>query len=270
MNSAGPGRHRRQAPNQRRFQHKVSPGTAGQNPGSTLTRPPHSPTGAGQTKAAIRREVRAVRRALPASQRVVRAEAMCRHLARSPLLNNAHRIALFIGNDGEMTAEPLVAQPRWQNKRFYLPVIFGRAQRRRLRFARYSVNQPLVRNRYGIPEPSKAGAQWLSPRFLDLVLVPLVAFDDHGHRLGMGGGFYDRTFAFLKHRLWWRKPRLIGLAYDFQHRELVPSDPWDVPLSGVATESGLRLVRPHRPAELKANIGGSPPTAQGACRWPTG
>ena len=172
---------------------------------------------------------------------------MCHHLARSPLIAKAHRVALFISNDGEMSAESLMALRHFHDKQFYLPVIVGKSKHHQLRFARYTRGQPLVRNRYGIPEPPKAGAQWLPARSLDLVLVPLVAFDDCGQRLGMGGGFYDRTFAFLKHRRWWKKPRLIGLAYEFQRRERLPADPWDVPLTGVATESSLRLWSGRQP-----------------------
>ena len=96
---------------------------------------------------------------------------------------------------------------------------------------------PLRRNRFQIPEPDVSPAEWLPPSALDLVLTPLVAFDSTGTRLGMGGGFYDRSFAFLRdpdpvgHR-----PRLIGLAYEFQQVEALVRQPWDVPLDAAATE----------------------------------
>ena len=78
-------------------------------------------------------------------------------------------------------------------------------------------------------------------RRLDLVLMPLVGFDSTGSRLGMGGGFYDRSFAFLRRRQKWRKPNLIGAAFDCQKVEQIDGQSWDVPLSGVMTESGVEL-----------------------------
>jgi 5-formyltetrahydrofolate cyclo-ligase len=78
---------------------------------------------------------------------------------------------------------------------------------------------------------------------LDLVLAPLVAFDAHGNRLGMGGGFYDRSFAYLLRHTRWLRPRLIGLAYDFQRQSRLPSQAWDVPLQAIATDQHLYLSR---------------------------
>jgi 5-formyltetrahydrofolate cyclo-ligase len=78
---------------------------------------------------------------------------------------------------------------------------------------------------------------------LDLVLTPLVAFDAQGHRLGMGGGFYDRSFAYLLRHSRWLRPRLIGLAYDFQRQTRLPHQPWDVPLHAIATDHRLYLSR---------------------------
>ena len=76
-------------------------------------------------------------------------------------------------------------------------------------------------------------------RELDLILAPLVGFDTHGNRLGMGGGYYDRTFAYLKHRLHWQKPRLIGLAYELQRVADLANHAWDVPLQSVVTEQHI-------------------------------
>jgi 5-formyltetrahydrofolate cyclo-ligase len=76
---------------------------------------------------------------------------------------------------------------------------------------------------------------------LDLILMPLVGFDDRGNRLGMGGGFYDRSLEFLRHRQHWRKPHLLGIAYDFQRVNGLTADPWDVPLQGVITDQAVYL-----------------------------
>jgi 5-formyltetrahydrofolate cyclo-ligase len=79
-------------------------------------------------------------------------------------------------------------------------------------------------------------------RELDLILLPLVAFDESGQRLGMGGGFFDRSLAFLAWRQHWRKPHLIGLAYDFQKVAALPREPWDVPLDAVVTDQNVYVT----------------------------
>jgi 5-formyltetrahydrofolate cyclo-ligase len=99
----------------------------------------------------------------------------------------------------------------------------------------------LVHNRYGIPEPASVADGWLRGRDLDVVLAPLVAFDDTGHRLGMGGGFYDRSFGIIGRRAAWRRPFFVGLAYEFQHVDALAARRWDVPLHAVVTERGTRI-----------------------------
>ena len=69
--------------------------------------------------------------------------------------------------------------------------------------------------------------------------MPLVGFDHQGYRLGMGGGYYDATLAYMRHRRSWRKPRLVGIAYECQRVEKLPHDPWDMPLDAVVTEDGV-------------------------------
>jgi 5-formyltetrahydrofolate cyclo-ligase len=92
-------------------------------------------------------------------------------------------------------------------------------------------------NRFGIPEPVVAQRQLIKPWALDMVFVPLVAFDNHGHRLGMGGGYYDRTFAFKLQRTYLTGPVMVGLAHNLQHRPSIASNPWDIPLDWVITET---------------------------------
>ncbi len=122
-------------------------------------------------------------------------------------------------------------------KRTYLPVLHGR----RLWFLPYDSETPLARNRFGILEPDVSPKRRRALEALDMVLVPLVAFDEQGNRLGMGGGYYDRTFAYLLGRRRWTRPLLVGVAYEFQCSAALPTRPWDVPLQAVATERGLRF-----------------------------
>ncbi len=186
-------------------------------------------------KRALRRRLRARRRALSEAERFRRARAVCALLARRPEFQRARRVALYLANDGEVDLAPLIDRLWRRGLPAYLPVLRP-LHARPLAFVPYRPGTLLVANRYGIPEPRAPRAQALAAPALDLVLVPLVAFDAEGRRLGMGGGYYDRTFAFLRQRRHWRRPRLVGVAYDFQEVAALPAEPWDVPLHAVVTE----------------------------------
>jgi 5-formyltetrahydrofolate cyclo-ligase len=110
--------------------------------------------------------------------------------------------------------------------------------RARMRFAELDVGAPMKTNFFGILEP--VVGEHIDARNLDLVLTPLVAFDDRGVRVGVGRGYYDRCFHFLRTRESWRRPKLLGVAYELQRVAQLDSQPWDVPLWGAATETGVR------------------------------
>ncbi|MHB0774975.1 5-formyltetrahydrofolate cyclo-ligase [Halomonas sp. WWR20] len=191
----------------------------------------------------LRRELRRRRRALTPSQRRQASLALCRQLRQLPEMRRAQRVALYLPNDGEIDPTPLIS---WLHKRrasVYLPVLRPFTQNQ-LWFVAYRDTTPMVRNRFGIYEPDRRHgahrARRLPPWALDLVLLPLVGFDDAGNRMGMGGGFYDRTFAFSRLRR--PHPRLIGLAHDCQHVDTLPVASWDVPLDAVVSDS--RIIRP--------------------------
>ncbi|HID49286.1 MAG TPA: 5-formyltetrahydrofolate cyclo-ligase [Chromatiales bacterium] len=187
----------------------------------------------------LRQALRRRRRALGESERRHASLQVCEHVAASRLFINSRRIAFYLPNDGEIDLQPLIEHAWQTHKQCYLPVI-GSRNSRRLWFLPYAPHTPLQLNRFGIPEPlHHPGERRFKPHALDLVLLPLVAFDSHGHRLGMGGGYYDRTLAFLTHRRIWSKPRLLGTAYQFQQQASLPVHPWDVPLDGIATEQGI-------------------------------
>jgi len=188
----------------------------------------------------LRQQIRARRRALPPQQRRRHAERLARTLAGQALFWRARRIALYLPNDGEMDLTPLLHRCVALGKRCYLPVI-SRIGHNRLWFAEYRPGEKLRANLYGIPEPANAKWRGRSPIGLDLILMPLVGFDERGNRLGMGGGYYDRTLAYLRHRQHWRRPRLLGVAYEFQRLDQLACEAWDVPMHGVITESKLRL-----------------------------
>lgn len=190
---------------------------------------------------ALRQDIRARRRSIPPAEARHRAAQLAHAVRRDRLTLTCRHIAAYLAADGELDPHPLIESLWSLGKRVYLPVLVP-FTRNRLWFARYTPASRLVHNRYGIPEPARA--ELVRPAALDLVLTPLVAFDDSGHRIGMGGGFYDRTFAFLQARSHWRKPLLLGIAYAFQQQPHITAAPWDVPLDAVATETGVRHFRP--------------------------
>ena len=190
----------------------------------------------------LRQEMRQRRRALSHTERSHASYALAEHVAASRLFQTSRRIAFYLPNDGEIDLQPLI-EYAWQvNKQCFLPVI-GPRNSRRLWFLSYREDVRLQVNRFGIPEPvHHPGKRQFKPHALDLILLPLVAFDKNGHRLGMGGGYYDRTLAFLSHRHRWRKPHLLGTAYQFQQLKKLPTQPWDIPLDAIVTERGVIQV----------------------------
>jgi 5-formyltetrahydrofolate cyclo-ligase len=185
---------------------------------------------------ALRQTIRARRQAIPAATARKYATQLANNARNHSLLLNSRHIAGFLAADGEMDPLPLMQQLWSLGKKIYLPVLTPFA-RNRLWFAHFEPGDELVFNRYGIPEPVRR--HLIKPSALDLVLTPLVAFDSRGHRVGMGGGFYDRSFAFLQRRSHWKKPRLLGIAYELQRQQAIETGSWDIPLDAIVTEHTL-------------------------------
>jgi len=184
--------------------------------------------------------MRQARSSLDPHQREVHAQALALRLRRHPLLLRSKRIGFYIPVQGEMNPWPLVDALVKLRKDVFLPVLLP-FNCNRLWFAPCTPEVEMAPNRFGIPEPVVHPRSMLRPIALDVVLTPLVAFDANANRLGMGGGYYDRTFAFLRRRGCWNRPHLIGLAYEFQRTSKLTPSPWDVPLAMVATESSLYI-----------------------------
>lgn len=185
-------------------------------------------------RSAIRREMRARRRALAPEERIKADHALRAHVRSLPAFRAARRIGVFIAFDGEPDLRPLISGAASHKKRFFVPVLRGT----KMRFAALAHGARLARNFFGILEPS--AGQAVDARTLDLVLTPLVAFDARGTRLGVGRGYYDRRFAFLRARQRWLKPKLLGVGYALQEVPALEMQPWDIPLWGVVTENGVR------------------------------
>ena len=185
----------------------------------------------------LRQQIRQQRRSLDDRSRAMAATHLTKHILASRAFRCGQRIACYLPNDGEIDPT-LIIERIWElGKECYLPVL-NPLGHNRLEFAPFTAETQLKLNCFGIAEPDVHASKWISPMQLDLVLAPLVAFDVQGNRMGMGGGYYDRSFAFLRHRKHWRKPRLVGVGYDFQQVEKLPVQHHDVPLRGVITDKG--------------------------------
>lgn len=170
---------------------------------------------------------------------------MARIAAGSRVFRNSTRIGLYLPNDGEMDPLPLLHRAWSMRKRCYLPVLDPIGSNR-LWFMPYRAGDALTPNRFGIPEPAHAARTRVRADALNLILAPLVAFDRHGHRLGMGGGYYDRSLDFLRRRRYWRRPLLYGIAYEFQRVPALRAAVWDIGLDGCFSEE-RRYVFRHPP-----------------------
>ena len=206
---------------------------------------PLIPPPAGMTRDTLRQQLRAARRALSFEVRLQASISAAIKLCASEAYREARRIAVYMAMDGELDPTPLIMRCRTDGRELYLPVLPPKEGP--MSFRPYGVDTPLIPNRFGIPEPLSAeGGR--TAKEMDLVLTPLVGFDMLGNRLGMGAGFYDRTFGFLRHM---EKPHplLIGYAYEFQKVPALSAESWDVPLAGVATEQHF-YPRPPRPESI--------------------
>ncbi len=162
------------------------------------------------------------------------AAAVCDRICALVEYQQAQKIAVYFAVNGEIGLTPLIDQALAQGKQIYLPNL----DQKTLRFSPYDHAQKMRINRFKLPEPDVADDEMLEAGELDLVLAPLVVFDADRNRIGMGGGFYDRSFAFRKepgsHR-----PQLIGVAHELQKvARLVPED-WDVRLDMVVTDQAI-------------------------------
>lgn len=160
------------------------------------------------------------------------------------MLRPGRKIAAYVPHGSEFPVWPLVLKALQAGCRIYLPVV--PASGRRLAFCRFDQHTVWRSGAYGIPEPHHP--ETCAARDLDLVLVPLLAFDAQLYRMGQGGGYYDTTFAFRRQRRHWRKPRLVGVGFECQRFEHLPTDHWDMRLDAILTEAGWQypdsLIRP--------------------------
>ena len=192
-----------------------------------------------EARLALRETLREARRSLSDADQATASADLLNLISAEDFFQNASRVAFYQKLDGEIDPYPLMEHSLNQGKDCFLPVI-SRDNEESLTFAPYDMETVLVENQWGIAEPPLPD-EIISPTVFDVVFVPLVGFDANCFRLGMGKGFYDRTFSF---KIFNRRslPLLVGLAHECQLTEPFPTEVWDVRLDAVVTPE--KIYRP--------------------------
>ena len=184
----------------------------------------------------FRRQIRERRNQLCSDTQRLAGLDLVKQFSQLPEYQTSQHIALYLSTDGELDTRPLIDALWAEGKETYLPVLHPFSPGHLL-FLRYRADSPMMFNKFGIAEPRLAQQHIRPVQQLDLICTPLVGFDSRGHRLGMGGGYYDRTLE-----SWFktgRGPRPVGLAHDCQHVEQLPIESWDIPLPKIVTPSRI-------------------------------
>ncbi|MBT5229317.1 MAG: 5-formyltetrahydrofolate cyclo-ligase [Methylococcales bacterium] len=184
----------------------------------------------------MRQNIRDIRRQIPVEQQSQHAHALASAFTGSPLFQHQH-FACYWAVDGEISLKPLIDLLLSANKTVYLPVL--KRQSQALNFAHYHPKVDTTPNRFGILEPQES--QYTPLEALDVICLPLVGFDTQGHRLGMGGGFYDRTLSSVRDN---PTPIRVGIAHNCQQQGQIQAQEWDIPLHKILTESGFIEPQP--------------------------
>ena len=194
-----------------------SSGTTAYHPGAQIT---------------LRQKSLAARAALSPFEREKSSEIIVDNVVRSSWFRRGKFVACYLPMSEEVDTWLLIERAWRMKKRIFAPVVEKNFV---LRFCELTSESKLVLNRYGLPEPQHGNI--IAPRALDLVLTPIVAFDADGNRIGMGGGYFDRTFSFLRNRQFLFHPKLIGLAFACQQVEKIAPNPWDIRVFRVVDET---------------------------------
>ncbi|MBT8088734.1 MAG: 5-formyltetrahydrofolate cyclo-ligase [Gammaproteobacteria bacterium] len=172
------------------------------------------------------------RRELDPDVREQASAIICQRVIRSREFVSSHFIACFLPMKDEVDTRDIIERAWRANKRIFVPVL--RAGRKML-FRELCPDSPLEQDFFGIWEPTTG--DFISPRNLDMVVTPTVAFDDENNRIGMGSGYFDRCFSFLRHRKHWFRPKLVGVAFACQKVEKIAPNAWDIPLYRVISDA---------------------------------
>jgi 5-formyltetrahydrofolate cyclo-ligase len=188
----------------------------------------------------LRKKIRQARRSFSSDQQNQAATKLLEHILGEEDFNSASLIAFYQAFDGEIDPSLAIKVALEQGKRCFLPVISK--TKNTLAFVEYTLESSLSKNHFGILEPQLYSNNAQAPEHMDVIFMPLVAFDISGSRLGMGKGYYDRNLAFMLEksseisRKSKKIPKLIGLAHECQRVELLERAEWDVPMDKIITD----------------------------------
>ncbi|OAB62111.1 5-formyltetrahydrofolate cyclo-ligase [Leptolyngbya valderiana BDU 20041] len=186
-------------------------------------------------KSRLRRSVLKTRQSLSEAERRDRSDRICRQLLSSSTFASAKTVLGYFSFRGEPDLSPAIDD----NRCWGFPRCVGKS----LTWHYWNLGDPLVDGAFGIREPHPQ-AEAIAPASVDLMLVPAVACDANGYRLGYGGGFYDRLLSLPQ----WQQVRAIAIVFDFAYLPQLPVDGWDKQLDGVCTESQFHLFEKHSPS----------------------
>ncbi len=183
----------------------------------------------------LRKDMRKKRRAVTVAEHGLAAYRLRANLKSVNAFRSASTVGLYLQSDGEI--DPALAM-KWAwsvGKKCYLPIL-SHWDDKPMSFGEVTPATKFLPNKFGIPEPLCTQKELIKTSKIDCLLMPLVAYDDQANRLGMGGGYYDRTLEFTMRHPLYRRPKLIGLAHHFQKVEQLPFASWDVPIDGIVTD----------------------------------
>jgi len=184
-------------------------------------------------KTLLRKQLRQLRQVLTAQEQSMASQHLANQLAQLPWLSSCQHIGLYYPSDGEISPLSFVAEH--PNKQFYLSSL-STTEKRALCFHPWGLTSAIRYNSLNVAEPAEQ-EKTRSILALDMLLMPLVGFDNQGQRLGMGGGFYDYS---LRHAAQAEaRPYLVGVAHACQEVDSLPIEPWDVPLDAVVTDQKI-------------------------------
>ena len=180
----------------------------------------------------IRQQALLARRNLSVEDRASASEFICRKVTESKIFSSAKFVGCYLPMRDEVDTKLIIERGWCANKRIFVPIMRNNGK---MFFREIRPDSTLLRNDMSIWEPPSG--EIIPPRALQLVVTPTVAFDGNNHRIGMGGGYYDRYFSFLRHRKIWIKPKLFGVAFQCQKAHEITPNPWDIRLYKIFSES---------------------------------
>jgi len=181
---------------------------------------------------ALRQKALLARRSMSADARASASKIICQQICDSREFYSSNSIGCYLPMYDEVDTREIIQRAWRANKRIFVPILRGRAE---MLFCEITPDTELEQHVFGIWEPTRGFL--IKPRHLDIVITPTVAFDKNRHRIGMGGGYFDRCFSHLRHRTNWIRPKLTGVAFHCQEVEKITPNAWDIRLYRIVTET---------------------------------